>query len=207
MKGRSILSIIFSFALLFSFAACGGLGSGASNEQSAGISEEESGSQEEKTLEDWIVACDGALIGETTDADYIREGGESRSISYKHGNEAKGAHVGTGMKFINSSAQDTATFSFYVYNAALEDYFIEVFCHPDLSSQIYQDYQKVNSYTVASGEWTQITVTKKEIGNVCMNGVFNVLGIAVKSDANGGNTSEKWSNIELYFDGLSIFEE
>ncbi len=214
MKRLNILLMLLSFIVAGSFAACNiSENSDVSNAQTSSSSksdmslEEESSVQEEKTLEDWLVACDGALISETTDAKYIREGGDGRSISYKHGDEAKGAHVGTGIKFINSSAQDTATFSFYVYNASLENYEIEVFCHSNLSSEIFQDYQKVNSYTAVSGEWTQITVLKKDIGSVCMNGAFNVLGIAVKSDANGGNTSEKWSNIELYFDGLRIFEE
>jgi hypothetical protein len=214
MKRLNILLMLLSLIVAGSFASCNTSKNGDSSiAQSSSVienstsMEEESSLQEKKTLEDWLVACDGALICETTDAKYIREGGDGYSISYKHGDEAKGAHVGTGIKFINSSAQDTATFSFYVYNASLENYEIEVFCHSNLSSEIFQDYQKVNSYTAVSGEWTQITVLKKDIGSVCMNGAFNVLGVAVKSDANGGNASEKWSNLELYFDGLSVFEK
>lgn len=222
---KKLLAATLSVALVGAFSACdfsallgtsssGGDSSSQSvfeesvenNSNSQSESEEESSVEETQTADAWIVACDGAEVSVVTSGEYVKEGSE-KSIKYTHGENATNARVGAGIKFKEYAAQDLEEdFTFYVYNATTYEYKIEIFCHQDATNAVFQDYQEVAEYTAKAGEWTEVKVSASAVAAKCNNGSFDYLGIALMFADNGGVSSNQWKSVELYFDGLELFE-
>ncbi len=200
------LSAIAAIVFLGASVACGGGNSAAGSSPSDGDTGSQSGgAEQEVSLSDWIVACDGAQISVCTDPLYVRAGAEN-SVKYIHGANATDERMGAGIKFKEIAAQDIEeNVTVYVYNATEYEYQLEAFCHQDDIAEIFQDYQEVAEYILPAGEWTEIVVTAASIAQKCNNGTFDFFGFALREADNGGVASQKWKSVQLYFDGLEIF--
>ncbi|MBQ8294976.1 MAG: hypothetical protein IJX87_00925 [Clostridia bacterium] len=208
-----IFAAVLAVTTLGISAACGESNSamGSSSSQpssettSQGTTTSENGAESGKKLSDWIVACDGAEVSLCTDPAYVRAGAES-SVKYAHSENTNDQRMGAGMKFKAIAAQDIEeNVTVYVYNATEYEYQLEAFCHQDDIAEIFQDYQEVAEYTLPAGEWTEVVVTASAIAQKCNNGTFDYFGFALRQADNGGVISQKWKSVQLYFDGLEIF--
>ena len=196
MKIKKLIISVLTALTFLSLTACGG---GSSSQTPPPEIPPETG-----IPTDWFTACDGAEVSIYESGEYIRDGGDGWSLQYKHTNTMS-VNIGAGVKFKESSAQDMGDFTFYVYNAATTDCKIEVFCHANTHAAIFQDYKEVAEYTATAGEWTEVNVNGRTLANVSFNGTYDVIGISVQEDTNGGKESAQFKSVELYFDGLGVF--
>lgn len=157
---------------------------------------------------------------ELFDFSIVGLGGAQISFSEENVREGDGSvkytHTGTTevIKFPNSKDIDWASvdgLSFWVYNPSTEyDYTFSFGGYTSLGSGFTGNGNKASmGYTISKNSWSKIVVPSEQIIKMTEKTATApdgapYLGILISHENNGGSQSNRWANIELYFDYFTL---